>query len=452
RYNWKGHISVLQNKPLNLYNIKHHENHDPDNVQKKPFRISSSIRKKITNRIASITFSMLITELINNSKTLSKTLNILSNQVQPISIQFVSNLKLIQNALKYDKMLHNLCISEFEKAEKTVISKQYSVKNTQDSKEQAVLLGIVSTIMLVFLTKYPDFLTLDSTSCHNSLNFSNTAFMVRSDEPCGQVVATFVSNKETIPVVDLMFESKLQAAIEITSLVVAETITSYFQKYWFGDWDTWIVSQFYINANIHYGAAKLDINKENSQYNTAKLDVNENNSQYNAAKLVNKENLINKSANESVTSSSLESYLCQKDANSKSIHLQNTILNMPYKTVKIVEIIGESRVIVDVTFNSAVAMVQTLGFLVVALDALSEGQIMLLKFQFLNNISYKLILGKKDTLYLTFTCPLDTSLTLMQSTFTHQNIYKQAIAFALSDSNSRIHLLLQVFDLIKQKK
>ncbi|RIB19797.1 hypothetical protein C2G38_2180904 [Gigaspora rosea] len=60
--------------------------------------------------------------------------------------------------------------------------------------------------------------------------------------------------------------------------------------------------------------------------------------------------------------------------------------------------------------------------------------------------------GKKDTLFFTSTCPVDTSLTLMQSAFTHQNIYKQATAFALSDPNSRIHLLLQVLDLMKQKK
>ncbi|CAG8798738.1 13042_t:CDS:1, partial [Cetraspora pellucida] len=59
--------------------------------------------------------------------------------------------------------------------------------------------------------------------------------------------------------------------------------------------------------------------------------------------------------------------------------------------------------------------------------------------------------GMKDTLYLTLTCLMNTSLLFMQSTFTHQNIYKQATAFALSDPNLYIHLLLQVFDLIKQK-
>ncbi|CAG8685156.1 11449_t:CDS:2, partial [Gigaspora margarita] len=59
---------------------------------------------------------------------------------------------------------------------------------------------------------------------------------------------------------------------------------------------------------------------------------------------------------------------------------------------------------------------------------------------------------KKDTLYLTSTCPVDTSLTLMQSAFTYQNIYKQATTFTLSDPNSHIHLLLQALDLMKQKK
>ncbi|CAG8630146.1 21867_t:CDS:2 [Gigaspora margarita] len=60
--------------------------------------------------------------------------------------------------------------------------------------------------------------------------------------------------------------------------------------------------------------------------------------------------------------------------------------------------------------------------------------------------------GKKDTLYLTSTCPVDTSLTLMQSAFIYQNIYKQATTFALSDPNSHIYCLLQALDLMKQKK
>ncbi|CAG8705795.1 14717_t:CDS:2, partial [Gigaspora margarita] len=60
--------------------------------------------------------------------------------------------------------------------------------------------------------------------------------------------------------------------------------------------------------------------------------------------------------------------------------------------------------------------------------------------------------GKKGTLYLISTCPVDTSLTLIQSAFTYQEIYNQAIAFALSDSSSHTNLLLQVFDRIKQKK
>ena len=43
-------------------------------------------------------------------------------------------------------------------AEGTAILKQYGVKDVQDPKEQAVLLGIVSTIMPALLTKYPDLL------------------------------------------------------------------------------------------------------------------------------------------------------------------------------------------------------------------------------------------------------------------------------------------------------
>ncbi|KAF0363971.1 hypothetical protein F8M41_013910 [Gigaspora margarita] len=184
--NWKSRISVPQDKPFNLCNIEYHGNHDPDHVQKKTLQISSSVRKTITNRIASVIPSILSTELMNNSRILSTNLDTLANQVQPTSTRFAPNLESIQNALKYDKKLHYPNISEFEKvcsimdnyeAEGTVISKQYGVKDAQDSKEQAMLLGIASTIMPVLLTKYLDFLAVDSTGRRNSLNFPNTAFM-----------------------------------------------------------------------------------------------------------------------------------------------------------------------------------------------------------------------------------------------------------------------------------
>jgi len=90
--------------------------------------------------------------------------------------------------------------------EGTTISKQYGIKDADKSKDQAVVLGVASTIMPKLLYKYPDFLSVNSTSRHNGLNFPNTAFMVRSNEPRGRIVATFISDKETIPVVNLMFE------------------------------------------------------------------------------------------------------------------------------------------------------------------------------------------------------------------------------------------------------
>ncbi|CAG8652827.1 25008_t:CDS:2, partial [Gigaspora rosea] len=60
--------------------------------------------------------------------------------------------------------------------------------------------------------------------------------------------------------------------------------------------------------------------------------------------------------------------------------------------------------------------------------------------------------GKKGELHLTSTCPVDTSLTLIQSAFTRQNIYSQAATFAIADPTSRTHLLLKVFDRMKQKQ
>ncbi|CAG8610438.1 17288_t:CDS:2, partial [Dentiscutata heterogama] len=170
------------------------------------------------------------------------------------------------------------------------------------------------------------------------------------------------------------------------------------------------------------------------------------------------------SADELVVSSSLKSYLCQKEANSESIHLQDT--NMPYKTIEIVEIIGESKVIVDITFESSntdrcivqmadiidwqqldtVAMAQTWVF-GNRPGCLIRDQVKPIpssKDSYSNIVVFTMpYRGKKDTLYLILTCPVDTSLMLMQSTFTHQNIYKQATAFALSDPNSHIYLLLQ---------
>src|SRR2546421_10984862 len=133
---------------------------------------------------------------MNNAKILSLSLNTPANQVQPTSTRFAPNLEAIQNALKYDRKLHFPSVLEFEKvknwpfillylllfnslyqqicsimdtyeAEGTAISKQYGIKGAPNSKDQAVLLGIASTIMPKLLDKYPDFLALDSTSRRN---------------------------------------------------------------------------------------------------------------------------------------------------------------------------------------------------------------------------------------------------------------------------------------------
>ncbi|CAG8838542.1 23789_t:CDS:2, partial [Gigaspora margarita] len=59
---------------------------------------------------------------------------------------------------------------------------------------------------------------------------------------------------------------------------------------------------------------------------------------------------------------------------------------------------------------------------------------------------------KKNELYLTSTCPVNTSLTLIQSAFTYYNIHKQANDLALINPNSYTYLLLQVLDHIKNKQ
>ncbi|CAG8672888.1 1920_t:CDS:2, partial [Ambispora gerdemannii] len=256
--NWKGRIMVPLNKPLNLCNIECSGDHDPDHIWQKPHRMTTSVRKTISSRATNTTPSIMATEFMNNAKIFSINPSTPANHVQPTSTRFASNFEVIQNALKYDKKLHYPSALEFEKVcsimntyekERIVISKQYGIKDADNSKDQAVLLGIASTIMLELLSKYPDFLAVDSTNRRNSLNFPNTAFMIRLDESRGQIVATFISNKEIIPVVSLMFEqyqkwhstelsmvSYGQAATGIISLATAETIISYFQVYWFDDW------------------------------------------------------------------------------------------------------------------------------------------------------------------------------------------------------------------------
>ncbi|CAG8544888.1 12250_t:CDS:2, partial [Ambispora gerdemannii] len=240
--NWKGHIVVLLNKLLNFCNIECSGDHDPDHIWQKSHRMATSVRKTISSRATNTTPSVMATEFMNNAKILNINPSTPANHVQPIFTQFAPNLEAIQNALKYDKKLHYPSALEFEKVcsimdtyekEHVVISKQYGIKDADNSKDQAVLLGIASTIMPELLSKYPDFLAVNSTSRRNDLNFPNTAFMIRSDEPRGRIVATFISDKETIPVVSLMFE---QAATGVISLATAETIISYFRVYWFGDW------------------------------------------------------------------------------------------------------------------------------------------------------------------------------------------------------------------------
>ncbi|CAG8799681.1 18092_t:CDS:2, partial [Gigaspora rosea] len=113
--NWIGRIAVLQDKPLNLCNIEYHGNHDPDYLRTKPLQIANSVRKTITNRTASVTPSILATELMNGAKILSITDTTPKNQVQPTSTRFVPNFETILNALKYDKKLHNPSVLEYEK-------------------------------------------------------------------------------------------------------------------------------------------------------------------------------------------------------------------------------------------------------------------------------------------------------------------------------------------------
>ncbi|CAG8697471.1 2625_t:CDS:2, partial [Racocetra persica] len=151
----------------------------------------------------------------------------------------------IQNALKYNKKLYYSSTLEFKKisslmntykAKDIIISKQYGIKNVQDPKEQAVLLGIASSIMPILLTKYSDLL-----------------------------VEEFNERKVTILNIE-----KLQDAVGIMKSNTARIITSYFQIYWFGNWHaaTELNDDELDDNNIQHAASELDnnnVSKESSR-------------------------------------------------------------------------------------------------------------------------------------------------------------------------------------------
>ncbi|RIB13245.1 hypothetical protein C2G38_2198395 [Gigaspora rosea] len=524
------YTEYLGYKPLNLCDVEYHGSHDPDHVRKKLLRMANSVRKTITNRAANITPSILATELMNSAKILSTIVTTPKNQAQPTSTWFVSNLEAIQNALKYDKKQHYPSVSEYEKSESTTILKQYGVKDAQDPKKQAVILGIASTIMPTLLTKYPDFLAMDSTGRRNSLNFPNTAFMIRSDEPRGQIIATFISDKKTIPVINLMFESVglyvkndvqlnskwlaidkwdpylvatrkyfPNAQIVLCDWHEADTLKEWFTKNLNNQWirdrafyqfrfvkrsrdqdefnqrkitildakefqsatgitnlaiaenDTWIVSRFGIDIDTQYVAAESDddSDKESSRSETPDLFDEDNIKQQvktlyitrrsgNLLALVvsipsNNKSELKRPVEESVTSSSLESYLLPGE----QVHLRDTISDEPYHKVQIVEVIGEDKIIVDVTFESG----NTNQYIVQLADIIGYADE---QNSYGNTIVHTLLYGgKKGEVHLTSTCSVDTGLTLIQSAFTQQNIYSQAVAFAIANPTSYTHLLIK---------
>ncbi|CAG8442984.1 17291_t:CDS:2, partial [Cetraspora pellucida] len=169
---------------------------------------------------------------------------------------------------------------------------------------------------------------------------------------------------------------------------------------------------------------------------------------------------IEKPVVESVASSSLESYLRQKDDNGRNKNelslpqKRDTILDEPYHKVEIVEVIGNGKVVVDITFESDMTQrIVQLADIIGYADEQVKKKIKLSKDSHGNivvcTMPYR---GKKGELHLTSTCPVDTSLTLIQSVFTQQNIYSQAAAFAIADPISRTHLLIKVFDRMRQKQ
>ncbi|RIB07415.1 hypothetical protein C2G38_2147582 [Gigaspora rosea] len=278
-------------------------------------------------------------ELINNSKIFSTTLNTPANQAQPTFTRFTPNLESIQNALKYDKKLHYPSISEFEKFI------QHSIKN-----------GVQLNSKWLAMDKWEPYLAAARK------HFSKTQVILCNWHRDAK---------------------ELQAAIRITNLAVAETIVSYFRRYWFGDWveidqNTWNVFRFGTNVD--------------TQDTTAKLE----------------------------------------DTDEESNSIDNT--KQQTKTLCFTHRSGKFACPCGFNVNKETTSFQPKD---------SYGNIVIF------TMPYR---GKRGTLYLTSTCPVDTSLTLIQGVFTHKEIYNQATAFTLADQNSYTHLLLKVYDLMKQKK
>ncbi|RIB07441.1 hypothetical protein C2G38_2214449 [Gigaspora rosea] len=383
-------------------------------LRTKPLRMASSVKKTITNRTTSITPSMLAAELMNVAKILSITDTTPENQAQPTSTRFVPNLEAIQNALKYDKKLHYPNVLEYEKvcsimdpheSEGTVISKQYGVKDTQDPKEQAVLLGIASTIMPTLLTKYPDFLAVDSTGRRNDTSRQPDVRIsgIKNDV---QLNPKWLAMDKWDP-----YLTAARKHFPNTQVVLCDWHEEV-------DQDTWIVSRFVTDIDIQHIATESD-NDDSDSKNSEEPDLFDEHHMKQQEKILhvtrrsrifaclcsfnairehdcqdivavrffigelklknssNNKSKLERPVVESVASSSLESYLCQKDDNGhnkdelnlpqkrgsknkrknrlvpgEKVHLRDAILDEPYYKVQIVEVIGEGKVIVDVTFES----------------------------------------------------------------------------------------------------
>ncbi|RIB22619.1 hypothetical protein C2G38_2173562 [Gigaspora rosea] len=242
-------------------------------ARKKAISNAKVIRKEIASRSTNTTLSILATKFMNNAKISNVTASTPANQVQLISSRFTPNLEAIQNALKYDKKLYYPSALEFEKAiqnalkydkklyypsalefekvsslmdtyeaEGIAISKQYGIKNAQDPKEQAVLLGITSTIMLTLLTK--------SNSAKNDIQLNPKWLTLDKWDPYLVAAKKYFPNTQAILCdwhedqekfderkVTILDAEKLQAAVGIMKLDTARVITSYFRTHWF---DTWL--------------------------------------------------------------------------------------------------------------------------------------------------------------------------------------------------------------------
>ncbi|KAG9286282.1 hypothetical protein G9A89_014268 [Geosiphon pyriformis] len=169
--------------------------------------------------------------------------------------------------------------------------------------------------------------------------------MVKSDEPCGRVLAIFISNKKTIPVIDLIFEQSVIrfASMNVTFQHANSELRDDSNKENFENLESEIpeaidkdsieqwIKTLYVTCKNGKFACPCSFNfirdHDCQDIVAVRLFIKESKIE----SLYNNLSFLCKSAAELSTTSSLKSYLCQRDANG---HTENELRLLQKKDPK----------------------------------------------------------------------------------------------------------------------